>query len=142
MSRVPGGDGAANGGGGAGRLRRGPRTIMMGMKSAVHPAASAARERWEREVRDPALHKSPERPGAFTTVSGRPIEALYTPDDVADIDYARHLGDPGVFPYTRGIHPSGYRGKLWTMRQFAGFGTPEETNERYKATARAPAAPA
>jgi methylmalonyl-CoA mutase N-terminal domain/subunit len=70
--------------------------------------------------------------GSFTTISGRPIEPLYTPKDIASLDYARDLADPGAFPYTRGIHPSGYRGKLWTMRQFAGFGTPEETNARYK----------
>ncbi len=68
----------------------------------------------------------------FTTISGRPIEPLYTADDVRGLDYEQALGDPGDFPYTRGIHASGYRGKLWTMRQFAGFGTPEETNERYK----------
>ena len=67
-----------------------------------------------------------------TTVSGRHVAALYTPGDIAALDYARDLGDPGEFPYTRGIHASGYRGKLWTMRQFAGFGTPEETNARYK----------
>jgi methylmalonyl-CoA mutase N-terminal domain/subunit len=67
-----------------------------------------------------------------TTVSGRHVAALYTPDDVAALDYQRDLGNPGEYPYTRGIHPSGYRGKLWTMRQFAGFGTPEETNARYK----------
>jgi methylmalonyl-CoA mutase, N-terminal domain len=75
---------------------------------------------------------SKERRGSFTTISGRPIEPLYTPKDIASLDYARDLADPGAFPYTRGIHPSGYRGKLWTMRQFAGFGTPEETNARYK----------
>ncbi|HEX4347687.1 MAG TPA: methylmalonyl-CoA mutase family protein [Vicinamibacterales bacterium] len=63
------------------------------------------------------------------TISGRPIERLYTAADAAGID----PGQPGVFPYTRGIHPRGYRGKLWTMRQFAGFGTPEDTNARYKA---------
>ena len=68
----------------------------------------------------------------FTTISGRPIDELYTPDSIASVDYARDLADPGAFPYTRGIHPTGYRGKLWTMRQFAGFGTPEETNGRYK----------
>src|SRR6187549_1704820 len=73
-----------------------------------------------------------QRRGSFTTISGRPINELYTPADVAALDYARDLGDPGDFPYTRGIHAKGYRGKLWTMRQFAGFGTPEETNERYK----------
>jgi methylmalonyl-CoA mutase, N-terminal domain len=70
--------------------------------------------------------------GSFTTVSERAIAPLYTPADIAAVDYARDLGDPGEFPYTRGIHPTGFRGKLWTMRQFAGFGTPEETNERYK----------
>jgi methylmalonyl-CoA mutase N-terminal domain/subunit len=73
-----------------------------------------------------------ERRGSFTTISGRPINQLYTPNDVAALDYERDLADPGTFPYTRGIHPTGYRGRLWTMRQFAGFGTPEETNQRYK----------
>ena len=73
-----------------------------------------------------------ERRGSPTTISGRPIDQLYTPQDIASLDYGRDLADPGDFPYTRGIHPSGYRGKLWTMRQFAGFGTPEETNARYK----------
>src|SRR5690349_7435990 len=75
---------------------------------------------------------SGERPRSFTTVSGRPIERLYTPADLEGWRYDRDAADPGDFPYTRGIHPSGYRGKLWTMRQFAGFGTPEETNARYK----------
>jgi methylmalonyl-CoA mutase N-terminal domain/subunit len=73
-----------------------------------------------------------ERAGSFTTISGRPINRLYTSADVSGLEYERDLNDPGEFPYTRGIHPTGYRGKLWTMRQFAGFGTPEETNERYK----------
>ena len=73
----------------------------------------------------------PEIEKAFTTVSGRPIERLYTAEDLRDLDYTRDLGNPGDLPYTRGIHASGYRGKLWTMRQFAGFGTPEATNERY-----------
>ncbi len=75
---------------------------------------------------------APERKGPFTTISGQPIDRLYTADDIADRDYARDIGNPGQFPYVRGIHPTGYRGKLWTMRQFAGFGTPEETNQRYK----------
>jgi methylmalonyl-CoA mutase N-terminal domain/subunit len=97
------------------------------------PAAETARQRWEREVVAPALRKSPERPGPFTTVSGRPIARLYGPDDLPAFDYQRDLAPPGSFPYTRGIHPTGYRGKLWTMRQFAGYGTPEETNARYKA---------
>jgi methylmalonyl-CoA mutase N-terminal domain/subunit len=96
-------------------------------------AAETARRRWEREVLDPALARSPERPGPFTTVSGRPVARLYSPADLPNFAYDRDLGDPGVFPYTRGIHPTGYQGKLWTMRQFAGYGTPEETNARYKA---------
>lgn len=68
----------------------------------------------------------------FTTVSGEPVELLYTPEDVKEINYLSEIGYPGEFPYTRGIHPTGYRGKLWTMRQFAGFGTPEDTNQRFK----------
>jgi methylmalonyl-CoA mutase N-terminal domain/subunit len=99
------------------------------MKTAAETSPKA---RWERETSEPALKKAPERAAAFTTVSGRPIERLYTAEDVEGISYARDLADPGQFPYTRGIHPTGYRGKLWTMRQFAGFGTPAETNERYK----------
>ncbi len=95
-------------------------------------AALTRKQRWEREVLEPALAKSPERNVPFTTISGRPIDRLYTPDDLQGFDYHRDLNSPGEFPYTRGIHPSGYRGKLWTMRQFAGFGTPEETNARYK----------
>jgi methylmalonyl-CoA mutase N-terminal domain/subunit len=78
-----------------------------------------------------------ERAETFTTISGRPIERLYTAADTAGIDYARDINDPGAFPYTRGIHASGYHGKMWTMRQFAGFGTPEDTNLRYKALLRA-----
>jgi methylmalonyl-CoA mutase N-terminal domain/subunit len=101
------------------------------MKSVID-RAGARKARWEREVLEPALRKSPERTGPFTTISGRPIERLYTAEDVEGIDYDRDVANPGEFPYVRGIHPSGYRGKLWTMRQFAGFGTPEETNQRYK----------
>src|SRR5689334_3754442 len=80
----------------------------------------------------PGSNTAKDRRRSFTTISGRPIQRLYTPQDIASLDYGRDLADPGAFPYTRGIHPSGYRGKLWTMRQFAGFGTPEETNARYK----------
>jgi methylmalonyl-CoA mutase, N-terminal domain len=76
---------------------------------------------------------TPERERTFTTISGRPIERLYTVADLQGRDYARDIADPGAFPYTRGIHARGYEQKLWTMRQFAGFGTPEETNTRYKA---------
>jgi len=76
--------------------------------------------------------KAPHQRDTFHTISARPIERLYMPESVPQFDYDRELGDPGVYPYTRGIHPTGYRGKLWTMRQFAGFGTPEDTNRRYR----------
>jgi methylmalonyl-CoA mutase N-terminal domain/subunit len=99
--------------------------------------AESAKARWEQETLEPALKKSPERAASFTTISGRPIDRLYTAEDVEGIDYARDVNDPGAFPYTRGIHPTGYRGKLWTMRQFAGFGTPEDTNARYKTLLKA-----
>jgi len=103
------------------------------MKSpAADAKAETAKARWEREVLEPTLRKSPERPEAFTTISGRPIDRLYAADDLGGFAVDRDAPAPGEFPYTRGIHPTGYRGKLWTMRQFAGFGTPEETNGRYK----------
>src|SRR5262245_56561965 len=80
----------------------------------------------------PASKKGEERPVAFTTVSDLPIERLYTSDDLpATWNGREKLGLPGEFPYTRGIHPTMYRGRLWTMRQFAGFGSAEHTNERF-----------
>jgi methylmalonyl-CoA mutase N-terminal domain/subunit len=82
---------------------------------------------WRREV----YEAKPERSALFTTISGLPNEPLYSADNV-EIDYERDLGWPGVYPYTRGVYPSMYRGKLWTMRQFAGFGTAEETNVRFR----------
>jgi methylmalonyl-CoA mutase N-terminal domain/subunit len=97
-------------------------------RSARQP--SPAESRWEETVLDPALERSPERRKVFTTVSGVPVERLYTPSDLADFDYARDLGDPGEYPFTRGIHRTMYRGRLWTMRQFSGFGSPEDTNQR------------
>jgi methylmalonyl-CoA mutase N-terminal domain/subunit len=101
------------------------------MKSVADDTrAVTAKAQWERDVLEPTLRRSPELPGPFTTISGRPIDRLYTSDDLP-AEGADHTA-PGEFPYTRGIHPTGYRGKLWTMRQFAGFGTPEETNERYR----------
>jgi len=108
-------------------------TTRQPLRESTDAGAGSDKARWERDVLAPALQKSPERASEFTTISGRRIERLYTPEDVDSLDYQGDLNDPGSFPYTRGIHPSGYRGKLWTMRQFAGFGTPEETNARYKA---------
>src|SRR3954464_13485623 len=74
----------------------------------------------------------PQRDVPFQTISGRQVERIYTRGSILDVDYERDLNDPGTYPYTRGIHPSGYRGKLWTMRQFAGYGTPADTNRRYR----------
>jgi methylmalonyl-CoA mutase N-terminal domain/subunit len=76
--------------------------------------------------------RMPERQEVFTTVSGMPVERLYTPIQTAETDYLRDLGFPGEYPFTRGVHPTGYRGRLWTMRMFSGFGTAEETNARFK----------
>jgi methylmalonyl-CoA mutase N-terminal domain/subunit len=89
------------------------------------------RERWEREAVQPALERAGERDALFQTSVG-PVERLYTPLDVQDIDYARDIGYPGEYPYTRGVQPTMYRGRLWTIRQYSGYGTAEETNERFK----------
>ena len=91
---------------------------------------SAAEVRWQEKTLGPALARSPEREASFTSLSGVPIQGLYTSADVAGFDYDRDLADPGQFPFTRGIHETMYRGKLWTMRQFSGFGSPEDTNRR------------
>src|SRR4030095_3380979 len=94
-------------------------------------AEDQARERWEEETLKPALERQGERKPSFQTVSLDEVNSLYTPSDISEIDFDRDLAFPGEFPYTRGIHATGHRGKLWTMRQFAGFGTPEETNARF-----------
>ena len=91
---------------------------------------SPAELRWQEGTLQPALNKSPERQAAFTTLSDVPVERLYTAADLAGFDYTRDLGDPGEYPFTRGIHRTMYRGKVWTMRQFSGFGSPENTNRR------------
>jgi methylmalonyl-CoA mutase N-terminal domain/subunit len=90
------------------------------------------KERWEQETLEPFLKKSPERRKKFITVSNEEIKRLYTPEDIQNVEYERDLGYPGEYPYTRGVYPTMYRGRLWTMRQFAGFGGPEETNQRFK----------
>jgi methylmalonyl-CoA mutase N-terminal domain/subunit len=92
------------------------------------PEIGGGAEEWRRDLYD----ATPEREGELSsTISGLPNEPLYSPENV-ELDYDRDLGYPGVYPYTRGVYPSMYRGKLWTMRQFAGFGTAEETNERFR----------
>jgi methylmalonyl-CoA mutase N-terminal domain/subunit len=94
-------------------------------------AIRAGRDRWERETRDPSIERSGTRRDRFATVSDHEVRDLYTPADVADMDYGTDLGFPGEPPYTRGVYPTMYRGRTWTMRQFAGFGTAEATNERF-----------
>jgi methylmalonyl-CoA mutase, N-terminal domain len=89
-------------------------------------------DKWEETSLSKALASLPERADEFITTSSEPINRLYTPLDVADDDYASSLGLPGEYPYTRGVHPTLHRSKLWTMRMFAGFGTAEETNTRFK----------
>ncbi|CDK39864.1 Methylmalonyl-CoA mutase [Halorubrum sp. DM2] len=95
-------------------------------------AIREAKESWEAETLDPTLDRHGERKERFATVSNREVDRIYTPEDVADLDYEADLGLPGEEPYTRGVYPTMYRGRTWTMRQFAGFGTAEETNERFR----------
>jgi methylmalonyl-CoA mutase N-terminal domain/subunit len=89
-------------------------------------------ERWEKTTLNKVISKSPEREPSFKTTSHVELKRLYTPLDIADKDYCSDLGFPGEFPFTRGVQPTMYRGRFWTMRQYAGFATPEETNKRYK----------
>lgn len=91
-----------------------------------------AREKWEQGTLAKTLNRFPERQAEFTTDSGIPIKRLYTPEDLEGWDYLNELGFPGEYPYTRGVQPTMYRGRLWTMRQYAGFGTAQETNERFR----------
>ncbi len=95
-------------------------------------AIQQAKERWEETTLQQTLARSPERRAKFITTSSEEIERLYTPLDIAAMDYTRDLGMPGEYPFTRGVHSTMYRGRLWTMRMFAGFGTAEETNARFK----------
>ena len=87
--------------------------------------------KWSDEL-EPKLAKRPERKGDFVNTSGIPVKRVYTPLDVADLDYMKELGLPGEYPFTRGVQPTMYRGRFWTMRQYAGFGTAEDTNRRYR----------
>ena len=111
-------DGAAAGSGGGEKSRSGD--------------LEAERARWERETLAPALEKHAERQKRFITTSGQEVERLYTALDTAHLDFDRDIGFPGEYPYTRGIHATMHRGRLWTMRMFAGFGSARETNARFK----------
>jgi len=112
-----------------------PVSTSPGNKSAserVLRNPSATEKKWEEQTLAPTLAKSPERAHEFTTVSSYPIRRLYTPADLPDWSEERDLGLPGDPPYTRGIHSTMYRGRLWTMRQFAGFGSAADTNQRFR----------
>ncbi len=112
-----------------------PDVTSSGSGSGEKPRLSdldVERARWERETLAPALEKHPERQKRFITTSGQEVERLYTALDNAHLDYDRDIGFPGEYPYTRGIHATMHRGRLWTMRMFAGFGSARETNARFK----------
>ncbi len=92
---------------------------------------ATSRADWEKQTLKPALERFGERDTEFETSIG-PVERLYTPEDVADVDYNEDIGYPGEYPFTRGVQPTMFRGRLWTMRQYAGFGSASESNERFK----------
>jgi methylmalonyl-CoA mutase N-terminal domain/subunit len=109
-----------------------PATTNLGEDSGSTAPADEGKRSWTERLVAPALGKHPERRERFESTSGVEVDRLYTPGDLAAQDYARDLGYPGEFPFTRGIQPTMYRGRFWTMRQYAGFGTAEETNTRFK----------
>ena len=90
-----------------------------------------SQQRWETQTLSPTLRKAPERRTVFESASGIPLERLYLPAEIAP-EYVEKLGFPGEYPFTRGIQPTMYRGRFWTMRQYAGYATAEESNKRYK----------
>src|SRR5246500_1297467 len=108
------------------------QTVVPAEPSSPHRKPSAKEKSWEENTLRPTLEKNPERQSEFTTVSDFPIQRLYTPADLSGWDPDRDLGNPDEPPYTRGIHATMHRGRLWTMRQFAGFGTAEDTNQRFR----------
>jgi methylmalonyl-CoA mutase N-terminal domain/subunit len=108
------------------------QTVTHAEPASPHRKPSAKEKSWEKNTLRPTLEKNPERQAEFTTVSGFPIQRLYTPADLSGWDPDRDLGYPAEPPYTRGIHSTMHRGRLWTMRQFAGFGAAEDTNQRFR----------
>src|SRR6266851_7077203 len=108
------------------------QTVSPAEPASPHRNPSAKEKSCEEKTLRPTLEKNPERQAEFTTVSGFPIQRLYTPADLSGWDPDRDLGNPGEPPYTRGIHSTMHRGRLWTMRQFAGFGAAQDTNQRFR----------
>ncbi|HYW54394.1 MAG TPA: methylmalonyl-CoA mutase family protein, partial [Dongiaceae bacterium] len=101
------------------------------MQTPEKTVADELRE-WEQATLQPFTARRPESREVFRTLGGAPLERVYTPDDVADVQYSRDIGFPGQFPYTRGPYPTMYRAQPWTMRQIAGFGTADDTNARFR----------
>src|SRR5262249_20571855 len=115
------------------RMSEKPKVTTQTLPSTeTHRDSSPKELAWEKNTLQPTLEKSPERLREFTTISSHAIRRLYTKADLKDWDPERQLGFPGEPPYTRGIHATMHRGRLWTMRQFAGFGTAEDTNQRFR----------
>jgi methylmalonyl-CoA mutase N-terminal domain/subunit len=115
------------------RQLQGRRRLRSGTLSKPQRRTLAAtQKRWERKLLRPWLSGTPERRNVFENLSGITLNRMYTPGDIASVDYTRDLGFPGEFPYTRGIYPTMYRGRTWTMRLFSGFGAPEDTNRRLR----------
>jgi methylmalonyl-CoA mutase N-terminal domain/subunit len=106
--------------------------MMADAETAKRSGGAAEDLRAKKAWKEKATSSSRQRDALFTSVSGEEVEILYTPEDIADNDYTRDLGLPGEYPYTRGVRHNMYRGRLWTMRQFSGFGTPEDSNQRNK----------
>ncbi len=104
----------------------------MPVKKLKKKSVEEAKNDWEKDVLKPNLKETPERREHFITTSSKLVNRLYTPQNISTFDYAKDLGFPGEPPYTRGVYPSMYRGRLWTMRMYSGFGTAEQTNERYQ----------
>jgi methylmalonyl-CoA mutase N-terminal domain/subunit len=105
---------------------------MKNPASTISSPLDQAQQEWEEKCLEPSLRKIPESQTEFTTVSLKPIQRLYTPRDLEVVSFTDDIGFPGQPPYTRGIHPTGYRARVWTMRQFAGFGSAFDTNQRFK----------
>jgi len=97
----------------------------------------ARKESWEKETLANSVARLPEREKEFLTTSNIPVNRVYTPQDLRNFDYVRDLSFPGEYPYTRGVYPTMYRARFWTMRQYAGFGTAEQTNQRFRYLLRA-----
>src|SRR5580765_4390963 len=107
-------------------------TLPVTEKPSTSRKPSADEKAWQEHTLAPTLAKSPERQAEFTTISAHPIRRLYGEADLAGWDSSKQLGFPGEPPFTRGIHSTMHRGRLWTMRQFAGFGAAEDTNQRFR----------